>query len=111
MKENSKFLDILEARSKENPISSSELAVKMNICERSCRFMIAELQAQGKPIVALKKGYWMGTPEEVIIYKSREYKRVKTLLKKLTRLVPECIRPKLQECFDFLNNEDLNSVK
>jgi len=48
MKENLKFLDILQTRSKENPISRATLAIEAGICERSCRKLIAELQASLK---------------------------------------------------------------
>jgi biotin operon repressor len=83
------ILLFLKDSSKNNPVKRKTLSLLLGIPDRKVRAGIAELQAQGHPIVSLNVGYFLGTREEVEAYKRREMHRAFSLLSKLKRMFPD----------------------
>lgn len=83
------ILDILDGhRSQDRAVTRKQLETHTKASDRLIRDCIAELQGQGLPIVSLKKGYFLGSQEEVQAYARREKFRALTILKKLRGFLP-----------------------
>lgn len=77
-----------EHRTQGAAISRAELSRLTTTTDRLVRNAIAELQGQGLPIVALGKGYWLGSEEEKVAYARREKCRALTILRKIRGFLP-----------------------
>jgi hypothetical protein len=69
---------IQEAR-KDNPIKSPEIERRLRLCGPQVRACVHELRLRGEPVCSSSKGYFWGTPDEVMETVTHLEQRIRSL--------------------------------